>query len=488
MTENNTQETTDEKEQSLPEITLEALPETLRLASARAGWSELMPVQAKAIPYLLERRDLLVQSRTGSGKTGAFILPMLERINPKQKDCQALVLVPTRELARQVAKEAEMLAGDSGVRTIAVYGGASYGPQLEAFRAGAHLVVGTPGRILDHLLKRNLSLNKLKILVFDEADRMLSMGFYPDMREVRSYLPNHDINVSMFSATFPTRVIRLANEFMQQPTHLSLSSDHVHVAETEHVFYAVPGMGKDRSLVRILEIENPDSAIIFCNTRAKVTYVSIVLKRFGYDAAEISSDLSQNAREKVLARVRAGKLRFLVATDVASRGIDIPELSHAILYEPPEDVEDYIHRAGRTGRAGAAGTAISLVDRLEASQLRRIGARYDIDLQERELPSDEDVANIVAERATVLLEARLRERDKLQIERMQRFIPQVRSLSEDEDGLALLAMLLDDFYQDALHAPETPQPPAPDRRSDPGKRSGERRRKPKRRSGRRQQN
>jgi len=486
MTENNTQETTDENEQTLAEITLESLPDSLKQAVARAGWTNLMPVQAKAVPYLLDRRDLLVQSRTGSGKTGAFILPMLERINPKQKDCQALVLVPTRELAKQVAKEAELLAGDSGIRTIAVYGGTSYRPQLEAFRAGAHLVVGTPGRVLDHLLKRNLSLKKLKILVFDEADRMLSMGFYPDMREVRSYLPNHDINVSMFSATFPTRVIRLANEFMQEPTHLSLSSDQVHVAETEHIFYLVPGMGKDRSLVRVLEVEHPDSAIIFCNTRAKVTYVSIVLKRFGYDAAEISSDLSQNAREKVLARVRNGKLRFLVATDVASRGIDIPELSHAILYEPPEDVEDYIHRAGRTGRAGAAGTAISLVDRLEASKLKRIGTQYDIDLQERELPTDEDVATIVAERATVLLEARLRERDKLQIERMQRFIPQVRRLSENEDGLALLAMLLYDFYQDALHAPSIPPEPAP--RQPSGKGSGGRRRKPRRRSGRRKQN
>ena len=483
MTENKPNETPDEQERTLPEITLEALPETLRQACSRAGWTELMPVQAKAIPYLLAQRDLLVQSRTGSGKTGAFILPMLERIDTRQKHCQALVLVPTRELARQVAKEAELLAGDSGVRTIAVYGGSSYGPQLKAFREGAHLVVGTPGRILDHLLKRNLSLDKLKILVFDEADRMLSMGFYPDMRAVRSYLPHHRINASMFSATFPTRVIRLAGEFLHQPTHLSLSSDHVHVAETEHVFYVTPGMGKDRSLVRILEVENPDSALIFCNTRAKVHYVATVLGRFGYDAGELSSDLSQSAREKVLERVRKGKLRFLVATDVASRGIDIPELSHVILYEPPEDVEDYIHRAGRTGRAGAAGTAISLVDRLEASQLSRISARYKIDLLERELPGDEDVAAIVAERATVLLEARLRVRDKLQIERMQRFAPHVRSLSENEHGLELLAMLLDDFYQEALHAPETPPPPAPARRSDSGKRSGRRRRKPRKRRG-----
>ncbi len=464
----------------LPDITLTDLTGRLQKAAARAGWTELMPVQAKSMPYLLAGKDVLVQSHTGSGKTGAFLLPALERIDPKKKSCQVLILVPTRELAKQVAHEAEILASDSGIHTIAVYGGASYGPQIAAFKEGAHLVVGTPGRVLDHLLKRNLSLQHLRMLIFDEADRMLSMGFYPDMRAVRSYLPSgHHINTAMFSATFPPRVLRLAQEFLHEPVHLSLSSDHVHVVETEHVFYVVPGMDKDRSLVRIIEVENPESALIFCNTRNKVHYVATVLNRFGYDAAELSSDLSQKARERVLERVRRGELRFLVATDVASRGIDIPALSHVFLYEPPEDAEDYIHRAGRTGRAGAAGTAISLVNQLEARKLRTIAARYDITMQERELPSDEDVAAIVSERAIVLLEAKLRERDKLQIERMKRFGPMIQELIQTDHGLNLLAMLVDDFYHDALHKPlgepevQQKAPPSPKRKS--GRRSGRRR-------------
>ncbi len=439
--------------QDIPEITLQDLPERLQAAAARAGWTKLMPVQAKSMPYLLAGKDVLVQSHTGSGKTGAFLLPALDRINPNKKSCQVLILVPTRELAKQVAHEAEILAADSGVRTIAVYGGASYGPQIAAFEAGAHLVVGTPGRILDHLLKRNLSLKHLQMLIFDEADRMLSMGFYPDMRAVRSYLPDRHVNTGMFSATFPPRVLRLAQEFLHEPVHLSLSSDHVHVVETEHVFYIVPGMDKDRSLVRIIEVENPESALIFCNTRNKVHYVATVLNRFGYDAAELSSDLSQKARERVLERVRRGELRFLVATDVASRGIDIPALSHVFLYEPPEDAEDYIHRAGRTGRAGAAGTAISLVNQLEARKLRTIAKRYEINMQERSLPGDEDVAAIVSERAIVLLEAKLRDRDKLQIERMKRFGPMIHELIQTDHGLDLLAMLVDDFYHQALHKP-----------------------------------
>ena len=416
-----------------------------------------MPVQARAIPYLLATRDMMIQARTGSGKTGAFLLPMLERLDPARHGCQALILVPTRELARQVWQEAETLCGSAGFRTVAVYGGVGYGPQIDALRQGAHIAIGTPGRVLDHLLRRTLSLDQLEMLIFDEADRMLSMGFYPDLKQVQRYLPARALNVCMFSATFPAYVMSIAHEFMRRPEFLSLSRDHVHVTDTEHIFYSVPGMDKDRSLVRIIEIENPASAIIFCNTKAKVHYVSVVLQRFGYDADELSADLSQTDREQVLARVRQGKLRFLVATDVAARGLDIPDLSHVILYEPPEDLEGYIHRAGRTGRAGAAGVAISLVSGVEKFDLDRIAKRYEIDLQERALPSDADVEAVVAERVTALLEARLRERDKLQTERSQRFVPLARSLAENEDESAIIAMLLDDYYQQMLHAP-LPQP------------------------------
>jgi ATP-dependent RNA helicase DeaD len=403
-----------EPESTLPEVTMADLAEPLRQAAARAGWPELMPVQSRAIPYLLAGRDLMVQSRTGSGKTGAFLLPILERIDPRRATCQALVLAPTRELARQVAEEARILGAGTGMRTAMVYGGVAYGPQLQAFRQGAHLVVGTPGRILDHLLKRNLSLKHLQILVFDEADRMLSMGFYPDMKAIQQHLPSSRVHGCMFSATFPPHVMRLAGEFLDQPEFLSLSRDHVHVTNVDHVYYVVPRMDKDRSLVRIIEVENPPSVLIFCNTKARVNYVTSVLQRFGYDADEISSDLSQKAREKIMARTRQGALRFLVATDVAARGIDLPDLSHVVIYEPPEDPELYIHRAGRTGRAGAGGVAISLVDVMEQMTLSRIAKRYGIEMQEWSLPSDEDVEAIVSERVIVLLEARLRDRDRLQ--------------------------------------------------------------------------
>jgi len=435
----------------LPDLTFDQLPSHLREAAARAGWAALMPVQARAIPYLLAKRNVMIQARTGSGKTGAFILPMLERLDPTRSNCQALILVPTRELAKQVWQEAERLCGDKGLRTVAVYGGVGYGPQIDALKAGAHIVVGTPGRVLDHLLKRSLSLEHLKMLIFDEADRMLSMGFYPDMQDVQRYLPKREVHTCMFSATFPESVQRTAREFIREADFLSLSSDHIHVTDTEHVFYVVDGMDKDRSLVRIIEIENPASVIIFCNTKARVHYVSVVLQRFGYDADELSADLSQVAREKVLDRVRKGTLRFLVATDVAARGLDIPSLSHVIQYEPPEEMEGYIHRAGRTGRAGAAGVAISLVNKGERYDLDKIAKEYSIPMLEIPTPTDADVEAVVSERLTALLEARLRGRDKLQTERSRRFESLAHSLAENEDEAAIITMLLDDYYQQLLH-------------------------------------
>ncbi len=459
----NTPPQTEKKSQPevLPEARLADLTVKMRQAVELAGWDELLPVQAKAIPYLFSRRDMMIQSHTGSGKTGAYLLPMLEMINPLQNSAQVLVMVPTRELALQVATEAELFGSGIGVRSIAVYGGVGYRAQLDAFKAGAHIIIGTPGRILDHLMRRSLSLNDLKFLILDEADHMLSMGFYPDMQRVKAYLPDHPINTYMFSATFPPQVMRVTSEFLRDPGFINLSSEHIHVTETEHVYYKVPGMDKDRSLVRILEVENPPSALIFCNTKVHVDYVTTVLKRFGYDADLLTSDLSQSAREKVLTRVRQGSLRFLVATDVAARGIDLPELSHVIQYEPPEDPEAYIHRSGRTGRAGSSGTAITLVNINEQSELLRIGQRFSLKIEERNLPDDAMVERVVSERVIALLEARLRSRDKLRTERMQRFLSLAHELSETEEGTGLLAMLLDDFYQETFYAPVVP--PSEDR-------------------------
>lgn len=446
-----------EPEDALPPITLEDLPERVREACARAGWNKLMPVQAHAMPYQLARRDIMIQSRTGSGKTGTYLLPALDRVDTSKKHAQMLVLVPTRELALQVEYEAATLFEGTGITSCAVYGGVGYGKQVDKLSSGAHVIIGTPGRVLDHLIRHTLDLSKARILVFDEADRMLSIGFYPDMVQIKGYLPRNR-STFLLSATYPPRVIQLAGEFMHKPSMLSLSHQQVHVIDTPHVFYNAKPMDKDRVLVRVMEVENPSSAIIFCNTKANVHYVTAVLKGFGYDADELSADLSQSKREQVLTKLREGRVRFLVATDVAARGIDIPDLSHVILYEPPEDRESYIHRAGRTGRAGASGEVISLVDIMQKLELQRIGAYYKISLQERETPTDEDVAKVAGLRLTAMLEGSLRDKTNLEKERMKRFIPLLKELAQDDEQLLLAAQLLDDLYQQTLHTP----PPAPE--------------------------
>lgn len=475
-----TENNNEPKAPAFPEAILSELPEALQKACKRIGWPDLSPVQKKAIPFVLNDRDVMVQARTGSGKTGAFVLPLLDKLDPALLQCQALVLVPTRELARQVAGEARKLAGDSGINVVEVYGGVGYGAQLEAFREGAQLVVGTPGRILDHLLNRALTLDDLKVLIFDEADRMLSVGFYPDMREMQRYLPPDGFSAFMFSATYPGSVLRLGAEFLHEPEMLSLSGDQVHVAEIEHVMCKVPAMGKERILMRLIELENPSSAIIFSNTKRDVHYIAEVLKNFGYEAEAISSDLSQNKRESVLGRIRKRQLRFLVATDVAARGIDIPDLSHVFLYEPPDDPESYIHRAGRTGRAGASGTVITFADIAQIPEMKRIAMRYKIHLIEREEPDDAEVTNVIEERITALLDAKRRKLDGLQGERIQRLLDMAKRLSEDEDGIVQLAMLLDELYQESMRlAPAEPEAPAsaPEEKNDRPKRK--RPRKPK---------
>lgn len=438
----------------IPPVSADNLPLSLQEALRNAHWQSLMPVQSLAIPYLLDGQDIMVQSRTGSGKTGCYLLPLLERISSSSPQPKVLILVPTRELAVQVEHEASVLFLGSRLSPMAIYGGQSFKKQVSELNQGRNVIIGTPGRILDHILHHTLQLSSLEELVLDEADKMLSIGFYQDIKEIQKALPP-SLHTSLFSATYPPHVLRLAGEFMENPSLLSLSQKEVHVAEVQHLYCQVKHMDKDRALIRFLECENPSSAIIFCNTRATVHFLSQELEGFGYNAAGLSSDLSQSKRESILSRIRKGEIQYLVATDLASRGIDLPNLSHVFLYEPPEDRECYIHRAGRTGRAGSAGTVISLTDIMEEMDLQRIANYYHIDLRKIPLPSDGEVSQILSERLTALLETRYRKLTNLQKERIQRYIPLARALAEEkeESGMHLLAMLLDAFQRESLHQP-----------------------------------
>jgi len=365
-------------------------PEVLQ-ALADMGFSDAMDVQAKTIPMIREGRDILVQSRTGSGKTAAFAIPFADWIAvPKLLSPQALVLLPTRELALQVAAETARVCATTPISVVPVYGGSPMGRQIEQLRAGAHVICGTPGRTLDHIRRGTLQLDKIKCVVLDECDEMLSMGFQEDIEAILSETPT-ERQTLLFSATIPEGIQRLSRRFMRSPETLKLSADFVGVHEIRHTYYSIPGGQREAELLRILAFEDPERAVIFCNTRDETGRVAEFLRRHGFNAEPISSDLSQSEREGVMIRMRAGNIRFLVATDVAARGIDIENLPCVINYTFPESPEIYIHRTGRTGRAGRSGHAISLIGPTEVGSFYYLKLLYKIKPEERSLPSETEV-------------------------------------------------------------------------------------------------
>jgi ATP-dependent RNA helicase DeaD len=439
------------------------LPEDVRAGVRDLGWKDPMPVQARVIPSMRRGIDLIVQARTGSGKTGAFGVPIVCTVEIARAEPQALVLAPTRELALQVAGEVEAMGRHRGVRTLAVYGGVAYGPQLEALRQGVHVIVGTPGRILDHLNAGRLSFAAVRIVVFDEADELLSLGFWPDMKEIRSYLPARRQSC-LFSATIPEKVLALSRAFLRDPEFVSLVEGHASPTEIEHFYYLTTAQEKEKNLARILEYEEPESAIVFCNTKDDVRYVTSFLQRRGFDADQISGDLTQAARERAMARIKAGELRFLVATDVAARGIDISDLSHVISYSSPDSPEVYLHRTGRTGRAGKAGVALSLVSGLDIGSFRHLMKVHKLTIKERPLPTDEEIVARLRERLQVKVEQEIRHLSATdQALRVERLVPVVEALAATEEGRRDLAAICGSYLRE--HRPETAvhegEPPAP---------------------------
>jgi ATP-dependent RNA helicase DeaD len=300
------------------------------------GFTEPMPVQAATLPLVAEGRDLMVQSRTGSGKTAAFGIPFANGlVRPEDKFVQAIVLLPTRELALQVASELAKICAYRGITVVPVYGGAPMGRQVEQLHAGGQVVCGTPGRVLDHLGRGTLKLNRVKCAVLDESDEMLSMGFQEDIEKILQQTPV-ERQTLLFSATLPEAIQRLARRYLRNPEFLKLSADFVGVHEIKHIYYSIPAIHREIELLQILAFEDPESAIIFCNTREETSRVAEFLRQHGHDAEAISSDLSQSDRERVLGKMRARGIKFLVATDVAARGIDIENLSHVFNYTFPE--------------------------------------------------------------------------------------------------------------------------------------------------------
>ena len=373
--------------------TFDALPLSpdLRQALDVMGYKHPTPVQLAVFEPAVRGRSVVVQARTGTGKTSAFGLPIIDQlIRRSVAKVQALVLCPTRELALQVSRELEQLAQFRGTKIVAIYGGAPMGKQIEALEAGAQLVVGTPGRVLDHLRRKTLDPSNVRIFVLDEADEMLSMGFAKELHAIVETLPKERQGL-FFSATIPPDIERLATSQLKDPEFVTLSSDQVGALEIDHFVYIMRGGDKRSAFIRILEVENPESAIIFCNTKEETERLTEALQNKGFDADWLNGDLAQNDRERVMARTREGKLRFLVCTDVAARGIDISHLTHVINFDFPETAEYYVHRTGRTGRAGKTGTAISIIGPKDIGGLYLLRLTYKIRPIEKQLPTEGEI-------------------------------------------------------------------------------------------------
>jgi ATP-independent RNA helicase DbpA len=382
------------------------LPAALLANLDALGYAVMTPIQAEALPLALKGLDVIAQAKTGSGKTAAFVIPLLQRLDARNPGTQALILCPTRELSLQVTQELRKLARFLGnIKVVSLYGGQEMGLQKTALRNGSHVLVGTPGRILDHLRRETLSLDAVRTLVLDEADRMLDMGFLGDITEIIAVLPA-ERQTLLFSATFPEDIKVLSERFQRDPIHVRIESDPLDSGIAQK-FIVCEKEGKQAGLAALLSRLRPRSAIVFCNTKAAAKEVFQTLSDSGFAAAELHGDLEQRDREQTLMRFRHASVRVLVATDVAARGLDIEDLAAVINFEMPHDMETYVHRIGRTGRAGNSGYAITLA--LPTEQHKIAAAReflkLDVPCEPLEWADSASIEALKADQATLCIAA-----------------------------------------------------------------------------------
>jgi ATP-dependent RNA helicase DeaD len=416
------------------------LSEPLRRAIAERGYVKPTPVQSASFRPIRDGKDVIVRSKTGTGKTAAFAIPMLERIPERRRKASALVMCPTRELAIQVAEEMTALAQHQDLKVVTVYGGASIGEQKEALEAGAEIVVGTPGRIYDFIRRKTLRLDEALVCCLDEADEMLNMGFFEEVTRILDHLPDACQQL-LFSATVPADIEQIIHEYLSAPETILLSGDEYKVENIHNVMYpAVDAYPKPRNLLYMIEKEEPEAAIVFCNTRTDTSLVTAVLNRNGYDAELLNGDLPQKERERVMAKVKRGEVRFMVATDIAARGIDISDLSHVINYSLPEDPAVFLHRVGRTGRIGKKGTSLSLVSGGDIHTLSALQKKYGIAFEERQLPTPEEARRVWTDRHVTEL------KEGMSASVFEAYIPLAQELRGRQDGDWLVAFALKYFF------------------------------------------
>ena len=436
------------------------LPEFILKAVSDLGFETPSPIQQACIPALLEGRDVLGMAQTGSGKTAAFSLPILAKIDPAAKHPQLLVMAPTRELAIQVADACEhFMKYAKGINIVTLYGGQRYDIQLRALKQGAQVVVGTPGRILDHIRRNTLNLSELRAIVLDEADEMLRMGFIDDVETVMAELPEEH-QTALFSATMPEPIRRITKRFMNNPQEVKIKVNNDNAPDIEQNCWYVQGFRKNEALLRFLEVEEFDAAIIFTRTKTGTLDVTELLEKHGFRAAALNGDMTQQLREQTLDRLRNGSLDIVVATDVAARGIDIERISLVVNYDIPLDAESYVHRIGRTGRAGRSGRALLFVEPRERRLLRNIEHLMKKPINEVELPNHEVLQACRRKKFQDKITKQLEHHD---LEMYRSLLEDLFTADQDQEDIAAAMLMLLQGKQKLILPPD---PPMDKRRRD----------------------
>ncbi len=409
------------------------------------GFEAPTPIQEKTIPAILKStKDIVGQAQTGTGKTAAFGLPIIELIKENKGSVQALVLTPTRELAIQVAEEINSLKGKKSLSIIPVYGGQSIELQLRSLRKGVDIVIGTPGRIIDHLKRKTLKLKDISFLVLDEADEMLNMGFLDDVREIMEYT-NSQKRTMLFSATMPQEIMQIAKKYMREYEVIKVVGGNLTVSQTDQIYFEVNPSDRFEVLCRIIDVEEKFYGLIFCRTKVDVDKVANHMIERGYDADALHGDMSQSQREKILNKFKRRLINILIATDVAARGIDVQDLTHVINYSLPQDPESYVHRIGRTGRAGKEGIAITFITPEEYRKLQFIKKRAQTDIRKERIPRVKDVIE------TKKLRIKNRLSDIIKLPLQENYIEMAETLLRDSNPKEMLAAVLQYSFQDELN-------------------------------------
>ncbi|HZG73883.1 MAG TPA: DEAD/DEAH box helicase [Chondromyces sp.] len=411
------------------------ISEPIKRAITDMGFEEASPIQEKAIPIALTGRDIIGQAQTGTGKTAAFSIPILEKVDTSKKFVQAIVIAPTRELAIQVSEEINRLSKYMGITALPIYGGQSIDRQIKALKKGPHIITGTPGRLLDHIKRKTLKLNRISVVVLDEADEMLDMGFLEDIERILKETPEEKQTL-LFSATMPKPIQNLAERFMNDPELVKMKAKEVTSPTVKQIYYEVNERDKFEVLCRLLDVDNPELAVIFGRTKRRVDELSDALNKRGYLADGLHGDLNQRQRDVVMNKFREGNIDILVATDVAARGIDVSGVTHVYNFDIPQDPESYVHRIGRTGRAGKTGLAITFATPRETGQIRSIEKASKGNIQRKSIPTIAEARESIQQAAVEKM---------IQLVEEEQYTPFKRAASElldQYDSIALVSVAL----------------------------------------------